>query len=183
MAWTAPMTAVTGNILTAANWNTHVRDNLLQTSPAKATTAGRFMATSGLNSIVERVPSTSEVPTFNTTNSSAYVDLAVTGPSVTVTTGTRAMVWWGCSMSNDTFNGHSVMAIRVSGATPITENDDDSVNFRQTPFESGQISQMMFGKFYTGLTAGSNTFTAKYKSVGGTGTSNFGRRRIIVLPF
>ena len=34
MAWTAPMTAVSGSVLTAAQWNTNVRDNLLETAPA-----------------------------------------------------------------------------------------------------------------------------------------------------
>ena len=40
MAWTAPRTWVTGETVTAALFNTHVRDNLLQTATAKVTTAG-----------------------------------------------------------------------------------------------------------------------------------------------
>lgn len=183
MAWTTPLTAVTGNVLTAADWNTYVRDNLLQTAPAKATAAGRFMATSGANSIVERVPSTSEVSTSQTTSFSSFSDLATVGPVVTVTTGTKAMVWWGCSMSNNNVDGQSVMGIDISGASSISANDTDSVNLQQDGAQSGQSTQMMFGKLYTNLTAGSNVFTARYRSVGALGTSTFSRRRIIVLPF
>lgn len=39
MAWTAPMTASANGTLTAAQFNTHVRDNLLETETAKATAA------------------------------------------------------------------------------------------------------------------------------------------------
>lgn len=39
MAWTAPLTAALNGTLTAAQFNTHVRDNLLETEAAKATAA------------------------------------------------------------------------------------------------------------------------------------------------
>ncbi len=184
MAWQAPMTAVAGSVFTAAQFNSFVRDLFLETAPAKATAAGRIMATNGVNSIVERVPSTHEISTAETFTSSTFGDLATPGPIVTVTTGTRAMVWWGAALSNDTVLGHSVMGITVSGATTIAASDTDSVNFEQGP-DAGSInqsSQMLFGKLYTNLTAGSNVFTAKYRTVSGTGTSTFSRRRIIVLP-
>jgi hypothetical protein len=62
MAWTAPGTAVGNTLLTAAFWNTHVRDNLLETAPAKATAAGQlFQATApnaiaALNAVPYRMP-------------------------------------------------------------------------------------------------------------------------------
>src|SRR5690606_12967068 len=40
MAWSAPMTAVSGSVFTAAQFNQFVRDNLNETAPARATTAG-----------------------------------------------------------------------------------------------------------------------------------------------
>ena len=54
MAWTAPRTWVTGEIVTSSNMNTHVRDNLLETAPAKVATAGEEVIADGANSIVQR---------------------------------------------------------------------------------------------------------------------------------
>lgn len=51
MAWTAPRTWVTGETVTAALLNTHVRDNLLETAPAKVTTAGDTVYATGANAI------------------------------------------------------------------------------------------------------------------------------------
>lgn len=47
------MTFVSNAVLTAAQLNTHLRDNLLETAPAKATAPGRFIVSTGLNSISE----------------------------------------------------------------------------------------------------------------------------------
>jgi hypothetical protein len=45
------MTAVSGAALTAAQWNTHVRDNLLETGPAKVSASNQFLISSGPNSL------------------------------------------------------------------------------------------------------------------------------------
>lgn len=60
------MTAVSGAAFTAAQFNTHVRDNLLETAPAKATTANGLFVATGLHSIEEQVVATqtSWVPTW-----------------------------------------------------------------------------------------------------------------------
>lgn len=47
MAWTAPRTWVTSEVVTAAVMNTHVRDNLVETATAKVTTAGDLVYASG----------------------------------------------------------------------------------------------------------------------------------------
>ena len=49
MAWTAPTTWTTGQIVTAALMNTHVRDNLNVTAPAVMTTQGDIIYASGAN--------------------------------------------------------------------------------------------------------------------------------------
>lgn len=50
MAWTAPKTM--GNEPTLyTDWNTHVRDNLLETAPAKVTTAGDIVYATGANAL------------------------------------------------------------------------------------------------------------------------------------
>jgi len=51
MAWTAPRTWVTSEIVTSTIMNAHVRDNLLETAPAKVTQKGDIVAGTGANAI------------------------------------------------------------------------------------------------------------------------------------
>lgn len=51
MAYTAPRTWVVGEVLTAALLNTHLRDNLLETAVAKATTAGDTVYATAANAL------------------------------------------------------------------------------------------------------------------------------------
>ena len=51
MAWTAPRTWAAGEVVTAALLNTHVRDDLLETAPAKVTTKGDLVAATGANAL------------------------------------------------------------------------------------------------------------------------------------
>jgi hypothetical protein len=58
VAWTAPRTWVTGETVTAALLNTHLRDNLLETGPAKVTTAGDLIYGSAANALARLAAST-----------------------------------------------------------------------------------------------------------------------------
>jgi hypothetical protein len=80
MAWSAPMTAVANATFTSAQFNQYVRDNLLECAPAKATTPGRLIVTTGPNAITERVVTQASISTSETTTSTSYTDLATTGP-------------------------------------------------------------------------------------------------------
>jgi hypothetical protein len=51
MAWTAPRTYVTGEIVTAAILNADLRDNLLQTAPALVTTDGDIVVATAANTL------------------------------------------------------------------------------------------------------------------------------------
>lgn len=51
MAWTAPRTWTTGEVVTGSIMNQHVRDNLLETGPAKVTTAGDMLYATGANAL------------------------------------------------------------------------------------------------------------------------------------
>lgn len=55
MTWTAPATAVTGDVIPASFWNTNGRDNLLETAVAKVTTAGDLVQATGANALA-RLP-------------------------------------------------------------------------------------------------------------------------------
>ena len=55
MAWTAPRTWVTGETVTAALMNAHIRDNFLETSAATVTTAGDIAFADAANSMGNRL--------------------------------------------------------------------------------------------------------------------------------
>lgn len=174
------MTAVANTAFTAAQFNTYVRDNLNETSPAKATTAGSLFVATGLNAIAERIPDADTVSTSESTASTSYTDLTTPGPAVTVTTGTKAMIFIVASLANNTNGQNSTMSFAVSGATTLAANDDWSLGLRTSTGTSTVDGRMASMLMMTTLTGGSNTFTAKYKVNGGTG--NFNDRHIVVLP-
>lgn len=175
MAWTAPMTAVANTAFTAAQFNLYVRDNLNTTPAALATVAGRLFVSTGVNAIAERDIVESTPMGSDTTAGTSYTDLAGgAGPSVTITTGSQALVWVGCTMSNSGANGGG-MSFAVSGASTISPSNGIQYGFWGAAGAAGTAS--WFGK--VSLTAGTNTFTAKYIVTGGTGT--FSTRRIGVM--
>lgn len=179
MAWTAPMTFVANQVLTAAQLNTHLRDNLNECPTAKATTSGSYFVGNGPNSVVERSPETARVSAYQTTTSASYDNLVGTvGPTVTVTTGTKALIFIGCLTSNSLSDRMNAMSWRVSGAT--TRASLDATAARIDGITAGNLVTATSTDLMTDLTPGSNTFTAEYKVGSGTGT--FGDRFIAVLP-
>lgn len=177
MAWTAPMTAVSGSVFTAAQYNTFVRDNLNETAPAKATTAGAHFAVSGTNEIAERISASDAVLISETTDSTTYDDLTTNGPTVSVQTGAFALVIVHGSMENSGA-GSARMSYEISGATSDAPADNRGVGV----FGSAGVNVTASAvALHTGLTPGTNTFTAKYRVSSGTGT--FNARRILVMPF
>lgn len=180
MAWTAPMTATTGVVFTAAQFNTHIRDNLLMTAPAVATGAGRIIATTGSKSVTERDPTVGYIGDDEDTASTSYGNLATVGPTVTVTTGPKVFVILGSYQSNTNAGLGSRMSVAVSGATTTAATDSDSFYS-----ESGNADDGFKGSYSTILTttSGVNVFTAKYRTTAGGGTSTFSTRVVAVIPF
>jgi hypothetical protein len=173
------MTFTSGSVLTAAQLNTHLRDNLGETAPAKATTAGRIFVATGTNSLAERQVGNDAVVVSQTTSSTTFTDLATPGPAVTVTTGTTVIVILTAFLQNSSAGANSQMGYEISGAYALAADAT-----RSLIYESGNASdltQMSIVLPAVGITAGSNTFTAKYLVSAGTGT--FHRRHIVVLPF
>lgn len=183
MAWSAPMTAVANTVFSAAQFNQHVRDNLNETAPAKATAAGSHFASTGVNSIAERRLSGLTDFASGTTMSTTFTNLdapASVGPSVTVDTGPTALVVVHGQISNSG-SGSARMAYDVSGATSIAAADNRGIAIIGAAGVTIACSMGTHHGGGTALTPGSNTFTAKYRVGSGTGT--FSDRRIIVMPF
>lgn len=175
------MTAVSGSVFTAAQFNQFIRDNLNETGPAKAATAGGYFAVDGTNSIIERNPAGALDLASGTTTSTSFTDLdapALAGPSVTVTTGVSAVVIVHCTLSNSG-TGSARMAYDISGAGAVAAADNRGIGIfgvAGTSLVAGTTVLHQSGS----LTPGVNTFTAKYRVSSGTGT--FSARRIAVFP-
>jgi len=173
MSWTAPRTWAAGELVTAALMNTHVRDNELETAPAKATTEGGIFAATGANAIAERVWVTDFVAATETTVSATYTDLTTPGPAVTVTTGTKAIVFIGGELYSTTGSTLATMSFAVSGATTVAASGSWAFGARmpaagEIRVLGSRVTSFGMGGTNGALTAGSNTFTAKYANSGGT---------------
>jgi len=116
------------------------------------------------------------VTTQESTTSTSYTDLATFGPSVSIVTGTKALVMF--SADHDIVAGGEAarMSVAVSGATIIPA--DDQYAFHNPTVVNIQIS---YALLFTNLTPGTNVFTAKYKAKA-AGTVQFANRRIVVTP-
>jgi hypothetical protein len=116
------------------------------------------------------------VVTGETTTSTTFTDLTTTGPEVTLTTGTNVLIIISARASTTAATSLCVMGYEVSGASTVTANDARS---RMTVGINANDSFNVSSARVQTLTAGSNTFTAKYRVNSGTGT--FSSRSIYVV--
>jgi hypothetical protein len=177
MAWSTPLTAVSNATLTAAQWNASVRDNLLETAAAKATTSGYHFVSTGSNALAERAILGATVNTLESTTNSSFVDLATPGPQVTLTTGTKAIVWVNARPSNNTASSAAFASFAVSGATTRAAAFEEAM-YGDWP-DTAAVFRASTCTLVTGLTAGSNTFKMVYRADGGT--ASFAYRHIVVM--
>jgi hypothetical protein len=118
------------------------------------------------------------VATAETTTSTSYTDLTTAGPAVTVTTGTKALVIVTAQLRHTIDTGDSFMAYAVSGATTTAATDTTSLIISDVV--TANPNRASAASVIT-VTAGSNTFTAKYRSGGGGSGANFRDREIFVM--
>lgn len=179
MAWTAPMTAVSGAAFTASQFNASIRDNLLQTAAAKATAAGGYFVGTGANTITQRFLGGDFVSANESTTTTTYVDLATVGPTVTLTTGTMVLVSIHSQMQKSTSNSAANVGFAISGATTRAAGTSpyylyidgvaDAMNWESTG-----------ATWLVPVNAGSNTFTMKYRTA--SATAWYRRRALTVMP-
>lgn len=137
-----------------------------------------FVAT-GANAIAERESAIVTVHKSESTSSTSYTDLKTTGPSVTITTGTSALVFFSCEMQNNTTNSAAMASVAVSGATTVAASD----NWRilANGVTAANVTALCGFHHFTGLTAGLNTFTMKYAASANTATFNYRQLSVIAL--
>ena len=129
--------------------------------------------------IVAARPIGALVSTSETSNSTSYANLTTPGPAVTVTTLTTALVLLSASL-DESGTDFIYMSFAVSGASTIAAVDARAaVTIVAGPNSQHPTESAAF--WVTGLTAGANTFTAKYR-VGGASTGTWANRNITVIP-
>lgn len=185
MAWTAPMTAVSGELFTASEYNLYVRDNFLEVAASVnkdlAANTGGLFSVEATNRIKQRFPGAASVLNEHRISicESDWREVQSFGPFVTVTTGTRALVCISAELMNMNNNAQSSASFEVTGATTIRASD----NWRITHdgIDSQKWSRSGVSRLVTNLTPGKNTFRMKYRS-GALGPVYFRRREIVVIP-
>ncbi|MER5252886.1 hypothetical protein [Streptomyces sp. NPDC002855] len=171
------MTFADGAVLTASQLNTFLRDNMLETEVSLATGAANYFVASARHQIRERTPGTARVDTAESTQSS-YADLATVGPQVTVDTGTRAWVFFGCQMENSGGTSTAFASFDITGATNREAHNQFAISLDGVSANQGQ--RFANWELVDNLTPGENIFTMKYQVGSNTGT--FRNRFIAVFP-
>ena len=132
------------------------------------------------------MPTNGVVATSETTTSLTYTDLTTAGPSttVTVTATGKALVTVTGQVMNSLGGDGCNMAFAVSGSTIVAASDAQALSYINNDGNQFNARSKQFSATYlvTGLTAGSNTFTAKYRAVTG-GTCTFANRNIIAAGY
>jgi len=178
MVWTAPMTAIAGDIFKASQFNTHVRDNLLETEMGLPVTGDDyFFVTTGVNSISASIPTLSLVATSQTTTSTTYTNLTTVGPTINdLNVNNKVLISVGADMVNNTSGERCRMSVEYS-------NDGTTVSATDTMCvaNSGTLRHNIGASFVLTTVPGTYTFTAKYRVSAGTGT--FVNRNLFIFPF
>lgn len=181
MAWSTPMTAVAGAVFTAAEFNQYVRNNLLETGPAKVTTQGDLLVATGLNALGRYPVGSNIVATTQSTSSVLFTDLATVGPTVTLNTVNSATVIISALGYSATSTHQAEVGVALSGTNSMAASSTRSLIMR-SPAGGTAWQQLSYVTRFTGLTPGSTTFTLKYRSPDGSSVT-FSGRALLVLPF
>jgi hypothetical protein len=180
VAWSAPLTAVSNAALTAAQWNASVRDDLAETAPAKATTAGSHFAATGTNAIAQRTTIQDSIVTNQTTASTTYADLTTAGPLISTAHGVAAIVSIAAWMANDTSGARSLMSFRLSGANTVAAIDDSAAAFNPQTGSASIFVCCARTWLQTSLSPGTTQFRSVYRATAGNGS--FQQRSLVVMP-
>ena len=150
------------------------------TAPTVPAALGTALLPSGITTIyngsvwVCTTPVGSEILTSQSISSGTFTDLATAGPSVTLVTGTTALI--SLSSYIGLAPGEAgYISVAVSGATTLAA----SANYQLEFFVPSSSTEAMVGRTFIlgGLTAGTNTFKMQYRT---NGTVDFIRRELVV---
>lgn len=122
------------------------------------------------------------VATNESTSSTSYVNLATTGPSITLDVPSTGIVLisFSANVVNTAAGNYVGLALEMSGANSLTATDFATTTIIARIATSNQYQGVDRTILLTGLNAGSTTFTLKYKTNAGTAQAR--ERSLSVIP-
>lgn len=180
MAFTTPFTAVANGPCPAAAWNAGVRDNLLETMPAKATGVAAHFVCHATNSIAERQVVQSVVDALDSTTQGTFGDITggTVGPFVTVTCSRGALTMISCQVNTSAANAWGQMSYSCDAGASFGAADANAVTLSGSSASSANRAGVTDLRI---VSAASHTFKAEYKTFGAS--VGFLRRRLAVMAF
>lgn len=183
MAWSTPLTVATDDLLSAAEYNQYIRDNLMETAPAKASSPGNIFTTVGRNQIVERVMASADIPTLESTASSSYGDLDTPGPTISLACRAAVILFSARMRNTNSASGKGAyVSVDVTGAKLQPATDEWAIS---TSGLGSSNPVRLSGMFpFNGDSNADNrfTFTLKYRCQTGYPSAQFDMRNITVFP-
>lgn len=180
MAWNAPITWTPNQTVFASTLNEQLRDNMLETMPARVSGANQYLTITVDGLVRPREIKADTVLASETRTSTSFGNLATHGPAVTLTTDSNVIVIISAAQAQETTAwGEVITSHEVTGATSVPPNDLFSITINETTSNTIQASHVMT---HDALNPGTHTFTMRYR-VGTAG--NVGRwtnREILVIP-
>jgi len=177
------MTAVANDLFTAAQFNTYVRDNMLELAPAKATGAAQYFIKHG-GAILRNVAGGSNTETSEGTTSATYTNLATVGPVNTRAINFGFIMYLGTRRVNNSATDGSFMSVEIVRQSYMVTVFSPTDNFSVGHYGSVAERSISAPMTVTGLTSGTYIFTAKYRTTTATTTTaTFASRWVHVIPF
>jgi hypothetical protein len=181
MAWTTPITVATNDLLSAAQYNQSVRDNLMETAPAKASGPGNIFTTADTNKLIERDVTSVSIGALESTASFSYGDLDTVGPIVSVNCHAAIIMFSARMRNTNAADGKGAyVAVQVSGTSSAPAADNLCVSVGGLASASPMRASGMMA--FTAPAEGRYTFTMKYRCQSGYPSAQFDQRNLTVIP-
>lgn len=184
MAWTTPKTWIAGEVITGADLNTELRDNMLETMTAKATTAG-YLCTRSANqrgSLTKFYEKRQEGPVVNfTADPDLSLDWVVEEPILEVPVAEGYLIWCGARMEKTTGTGNIFIAptivgqsISIDNISATNETDGFSrstggllydVSIYASTAEPSENGTYTFGMAFGGINGGGGVFAQRILTI------------------
>lgn len=152
MAWSSPRTWVALEVLTAALLNTHLRDNLLETAPAKVTTAGDLVYATGASALSRLAIGTVGQQLVGGASAPAWADRGIQAEA-------REFIERG------TYKGLALLGTCPDGNTGVADNNDVGLGFK---------TFINVGTMQPETTAGTDDGSWRITTQGSSGTEDVG---------
>lgn len=183
MAWTTPMTAVANEVFTAAQYNTYVRDNLLETAPGICEFPSQYFYKLGNQLYANTVGSQFTGAAASNITSTTYAD-APDGqdtPLVREIHSGGFLLWVGGQVANTSATGTTYMSVEITRESngEVVYAASDDIAFFGTG--TGVVASTAGPHPSPGVYDDIYVFTMKYRVSSGTGI--IASRTLHVFPF